>query len=91
MVHCHSETVENHSPEIIVLRFPEGKRYLDYTHFVKEISQGPSNEMLIFSVKVELPVKGVSIGPSLGIVSFRDSREKITLLKSITIIQQNWA
>lgn len=32
----------------------------------------------------------VSTGPSVGIVFFIDSREKITLLKSLTIIQQNW-
>lgn len=31
-----------------------------------------------------------STGPSVGIVFFIDSREKITLLKSLTIIQQNW-
>lgn len=33
----------------------------------------------------------VITGPSVGIVFFIDSREKITLLKSLTIIQQNWA
>lgn len=33
----------------------------------------------------------VSIGPSAGILSFTDSKEKITSLKSLTIIQQNWA
>lgn len=33
----------------------------------------------------------VSIGPNAEIGSFIDSREKITSLKSLTVIQQNWA
>lgn len=36
---------------------------------MKELSHGPSHEMLIFSLKAELPMQSVSIGLSMGIVS----------------------
>lgn len=53
---------------------------------MKELSHGPSNQVLMCSLQAKLPVQRLSIGSGVGFVSSIDNREKIALMKSSTVI-----